>query len=112
VDLPRNRRPAIARDMGTKVVVRTMEVGGKTIEYWRKVNIYATSYSPCRLGTGKCDNVTASGMQNYAMGLQQSPLAGFVTCAGNRSMFLDTAPLTIGGYRRWDSRALLDRSWL
>ncbi|HEX2980440.1 MAG TPA: ubiquitin-like domain-containing protein [Anaerolineaceae bacterium] len=47
---------------GTKVVVRTMEVDGKTIEYWRAVNMYATSYSPCRSGPDRCHYGTASGL--------------------------------------------------
>jgi uncharacterized protein YabE (DUF348 family) len=44
---------------GTKVVVRTETIDGETIEYWRKVTVYATSYCPRALGG---DNVTASGM--------------------------------------------------
>ena len=44
---------------GTKVVVRTETIDGETIEYWRKVTVYATSYSPRALGG---DNITASGM--------------------------------------------------
>ena len=44
---------------GTKVVVRTETIDGETIEYWRKVTVYATSYCPSALGG---DNMTASGM--------------------------------------------------
>jgi len=44
---------------GTKAVVRTETIDGETIEYWRKVTVYATSYSPQHLGG---DNRTASGM--------------------------------------------------
>jgi len=44
---------------GTKVVVRTETIDGETIEYWRKVTVYATSYAPQHLGG---DNRTASGM--------------------------------------------------
>ncbi len=46
---------------GTKVVVRSARVGGQAIEYWRAVWMYATSYSPCRSGTDRCYNYTASG---------------------------------------------------
>lgn len=46
---------------GTKVNVRTLDVGGKTIEYYRAISMYATSYSPCRSGTSKCSYGTASG---------------------------------------------------
>jgi len=49
---------------GTKIVVRTENVGGTSIEYWRKVDAYATSYSPCRLGVPDyCNTTTASGKQ-------------------------------------------------
>ena len=44
---------------GTKVVVRTETIDGETIEYWRKVSVYATSYCPRALGG---DNMTASGL--------------------------------------------------
>lgn len=46
---------------GTKVVVRTAVVDGVTIEYWRAVRMYATSYSPCRSTPGQCYPNTASG---------------------------------------------------
>lgn len=48
---------------GTKVEIKTAVVDGVTIEYWRAVQMYATSYSPCRLGVpGLCSNTTASGL--------------------------------------------------
>jgi uncharacterized protein YabE (DUF348 family) len=46
---------------GTNVVVRTAEVDGVTISYWRAVQVYATSYSPCRSGADRCYSGTASG---------------------------------------------------
>lgn len=46
---------------GTKINVRTLDAGGKTIEYYRAISMYATSYSPCRSGTSKCSYGTASG---------------------------------------------------
>lgn len=46
---------------GTKIVVRTLNTGYGTIEYWRAVPVYATSYSPCRLGIDRCGFVTAAG---------------------------------------------------
>lgn len=48
---------------GTKIEVRTTSTPDGTIEYWRAVNVYATSYSPCRSGTEKCHYGTASGMK-------------------------------------------------
>jgi uncharacterized protein YabE (DUF348 family) len=49
--------------VGTQIVTKTLDVPGGTVEYWRAVNVYATSYSPCRLGTGdgRCGYITASG---------------------------------------------------
>lgn len=46
---------------GTKINIRTLDAGGKTIEYYRAISMYATSYSPCRSGSSKCSYGTASG---------------------------------------------------
>lgn len=46
---------------GTKASLKQMDIGGTTIEYWRAVSMYATSYSPCRLGIPGCSTATASG---------------------------------------------------
>jgi resuscitation-promoting factor RpfB len=50
--------------IGTKIVIRTATVDGVTIEYWRVLRLYATSYSPCRAmrPDGKCGTSTSSGM--------------------------------------------------
>jgi len=49
---------------GTKVVVRTITTADGTFEYWRAVNVYATSYSPCQLGIPNyCNTRTASGAE-------------------------------------------------
>jgi len=47
---------------GTKVVIHTLETPQGTLEYWRAVTVYATSYSPCRLGVDRCSTATASGL--------------------------------------------------
>ncbi len=47
---------------GTKVVIRTAVVDGVTITYWRKISVYATSYSPCKQGYDHCTTGTASGI--------------------------------------------------
>lgn len=47
---------------GTKVVIRTLQTPEGTIEYWRAVPVYATSYSPCRSGGSRCYYGTASGL--------------------------------------------------
>ena len=46
---------------GTKVVVRTLKTPDGPIQYWRAVDMYATSYSPCRIYKDHCDSYTASG---------------------------------------------------
>jgi uncharacterized protein YabE (DUF348 family) len=59
VRAPKNRTLAY----GTKIEIKTAVVNGVTIEYWRAVQMYATSYSPCRVGTSACSSITASGAQ-------------------------------------------------
>ncbi|GAB4424870.1 MAG: hypothetical protein Kow002_14400 [Anaerolineales bacterium] len=79
-------RPPENRVMGygTKVVVRTTTIGGVQIEYWRALQMYATSYSPCRSGADRCYPGTSSGKpvqkgvvamkyQNY-LAMQGQPL--------------------------------------
>lgn len=47
---------------GTRIVEKTVTVDGQTITYWRAIQMYATSYSPCRLGVpGRCSTRTSSG---------------------------------------------------
>jgi len=46
---------------GTKINIRTLEVPGGTIEYWRAINVYASTYSPCHSGGDKCYPNTSSG---------------------------------------------------
>lgn len=46
---------------GTKIEIKTAVVDGVQIEYWRAVQMYATSYSPCRSGGDRCYPGTSSG---------------------------------------------------
>lgn len=57
---------------GTKIEVKTAVVDGVTIEYYRAVQMYATSYSPCRSGVERCSFGTASGkrLANGMVGLR------------------------------------------
>lgn len=59
---------------GTKIEVKSAVVDGVNIEYWRAVQMYATSYSPCRSGTDKCYSGTSSGksLRKGMVGLRQS----------------------------------------
>ena len=48
--------------IGSKLVPKTLEIPGGTITYWQAIPMYATSYSPCRMGKpGVCDYTTATG---------------------------------------------------
>ncbi len=47
---------------GTQYVLKTAIVDGKEIEYWRAIQVYATSYSPCNSGADRCYPNTASGI--------------------------------------------------
>lgn len=46
---------------GTQVVVKSADTPDGVIEYYRSVQMYATSYSPCRLGIDGCSTATSSG---------------------------------------------------
>ncbi len=59
---------------GTKIEVKSTVVDGVQIEYWRAVQMYATSYSPCRSGGDRCYNGTSSGksLKKGTVGLRYS----------------------------------------
>jgi uncharacterized protein YabE (DUF348 family) len=59
---------------GTKIEVKTATIDGVNIEYWRAVQMYATSYSPCRSGSDKCYAGTSSGksLRKGMVGLRYS----------------------------------------
>ncbi len=46
---------------GTKVNIRTLQTADGPIEYWRAVEVYGSTYSPCRSGADKCYPNTSSG---------------------------------------------------
>ena len=58
-------RPAKDRNVGagTKIVIRTVDTPEGPLEFYRAVQVYATSYSPCRLGVPWCGYGTAGGMK-------------------------------------------------
>ncbi len=56
---PKKRMVAI----GTKIVLKTVTIDGVTIQYWRAISMFATSYSPCKSGVpGKCFSGTSLGL--------------------------------------------------
>lgn len=46
---------------GTQIKIRTLNTPDGPIQYWRAVQMYATSYSPCRIYNDHCDSYTALG---------------------------------------------------
>jgi len=71
---------------GTKVVVRTEVVDGQTLEYWRKLSVYATSYHPSEFSYGA---LTRSGL----------PLTkGIVAVAASWYNALEMQPVYVPGY--------------
>ncbi len=48
-------------NVGTKVVVRSVDIGAESLDYYRMEDVYVTSYSPCRQGYDHCSTGTASG---------------------------------------------------
>jgi uncharacterized protein YabE (DUF348 family) len=48
--------------LGTRPVVQTLDTPDGPMEYYRTATVYATSYSPCRQGMGRCSKSTASGI--------------------------------------------------
>ena len=58
-------RPAKDRIIGagTKIVFRTVDTPEGPLEYYRAIQVYATSYSPCRLGVPRCGYGTAGGLK-------------------------------------------------
>ncbi|GAP15587.1 uncharacterized protein conserved in bacteria [Longilinea arvoryzae] len=49
--------------LGTKIEIKTVQTDQGNLEYYRAVNVYVTSYSPCRSGGTRCYSGTASGMK-------------------------------------------------
>ena len=71
---------------GTKVVIKTEVVDGQTLEYWRKLSVYATSYHPSEFTNGA---ITRSGL----------PLTkGIVAVAASWYNGLEMQPVYVPGY--------------
>lgn len=71
---------------GTKVVIKTEVVDGQTLEYWRKLSVYATSYHPSEFSYGA---QTRSGI----------PLTkGIVAVAASWYGGLEMQPVYVPGY--------------
>ncbi len=58
--LARQPRPRIV-GYGTKITIQTLQTPDGPVRCWRVLRVYATSYSPCRLGVDRCSDKTFSG---------------------------------------------------
>lgn len=47
---------------GTKLAVNTLQISGGSVQYWKSMTVYATSYSPCNSGGGRCYPGTSLGL--------------------------------------------------
>ncbi len=48
---------------GTKILIRTLDTPLGPLEYYRAVQVYATSYSPCRSAADRCYPGTSGGLK-------------------------------------------------
>jgi uncharacterized protein YabE (DUF348 family) len=76
---------------GTRVVLRTVDTPDGSFEYYRAITVYATSYSPCRLGVipPRCSYVTRSGMA-----MQK----GLVAMVNSWYLLFHGQPVYVNGY--------------
>lgn len=101
---------------GTKIVIRTAQTADGTIEYWRAVEMYATSYSPCNLGVDWCSDTTASGLK-VRKGLAALTIEWYRYMAGQTVYVPDYGYALIadvgGGIdgRYWIDLAYTDEEW-
>jgi 3D (Asp-Asp-Asp) domain-containing protein len=79
VRLPQNR----VLGYGTRIEIKTALVDGVPIEYWRAVQMYVTSYSPCRSGGEGCSNGTSSGAK-VQKGVAGTRYSWYLSMAGQR----------------------------
>ncbi len=69
---------------GTLAVPRTVSTPEGVLTYWRAAQVYATSYSPCRLGIPNyCNDITASG-QRLRKGLVAVTRRQYAALAGSQ----------------------------
>lgn len=102
---------------GTQIVVRTEMTADGPIEYWRKVDIYITSYSPCNLGVDWCSDTTSSGLK-VRKGLAAVTIEWYRVMAGQTLYIPDYGPALIadvgGGIdgRYWVDVAYTDEEYI
>jgi uncharacterized protein YabE (DUF348 family) len=76
---------------GTKIVFHTVDTPDGPLEYYRAVQVYATSYSPCRSGGDRCYSGTSGGLK-----VQR----GVIAVTRNWWRYMNGDPVYIPGYGR------------
>ncbi|HAL15876.1 MAG TPA: hypothetical protein DCP32_03720 [Anaerolineaceae bacterium] len=69
---------------GTQAVVKTIDTPYGALEYWRAVNVFATSYSPCRLGIPNYCNLQTSSGADLRQGIVAVTRAWYSWMRGQR----------------------------
>jgi uncharacterized protein YabE (DUF348 family) len=90
---------------GTMIVIRTEQTPDGPIEYWRKIEVWATSYSPCNAGFDYCSYTTSSGA-SVRKGLIAVKLDWYLAMAGDSvyvssygpAIIADVGPGWVGRY--------------
>jgi len=103
---------------GTNVIIRTASTADGPVSYWRAVEAYATSYSPCRIGIpNTCSYTTASG---------KTVQKGMIGVIRSWYYYMQGQPVYIPGYgfatvedigggvagRHWVDLAYSDEEWV
>jgi uncharacterized protein YabE (DUF348 family) len=109
---------------GSKIVIRTVDTPDGPIEYWRKVDLWVTSYTPCRSfgEPGKCYYYTSGGREvkrgvaavSYSWWLKMNEYHWVYVPGYGRAVISDVgrAPSSSGGF--WIDLAYSDHetaSW-
>ena len=76
---------------GTKIAIRTVVTPDGPLQYYRAVQVYATSYSPCRSGGGRCYTGTSGGLK-----VQK----GVIAVTRDWWKYMNGDPVYIPGYGR------------
>ena len=100
---------------GTQIILRTLDTPDGPFEYWRAVDAWATSYSPCRLGADFCGDTTALGLP-LEKGVAGVSRAWYNAMAGQRVYVPDYGPAILAdtgavpGY--WIDLGYSDDDWV
>lgn len=93
---------------GSQFVIRTTVIDGVEIEYWATMTMFATSYSPCRSGVGKCLYGTSSGLP-VQKGVVSTYLDWYRAYKGGSIYVPGYGPAVFGDVGRYpDGRAWID----